>query len=602
MTFKNIVLYFIISIFIIHEGNAQSQLEADTYYKTGLTFKNRQVYDSALFFYNLALEEYLKLNNQEGVAGALNRIGIVHFRLKDYDKAMDYQIQSFAINDSLNYRVGLMKNKLNMGNIFNEKQDYLEAKQHYLEAIEIGTHLNQSGLMATTFNNLGALLISHPQGNPILDLDSALFYFQQAFEIYSEHNLENAMAGSLQNFGLVFEQKQQYDSALHYYNQAFIQTNSRFTKATLMENIGNVYKKQGDIDLAIVAYQQGLDIAFKSSPRNQDRNRIQTLSRNLANLYIEIDNSDAAIPLLLQHIAYKDTIYNPEKESEIIRFKTIYQTKQKEKDLIKEKAKTAELNLQQSKTRTALIISLLFTAIIIGFFIHRSRINKIKTKNLALAHNQEVDRLIQQQDLKTFDAMIEGQEKERKRVAEELHDRLGSILTAAKLHLEAGVIGGLKQEQLELISNLLTTAIDDTREISHNMLSGVLTKFGLVAALNNLKETVADGRQLSVHLKTQRFDERLDTDKEIHLYRIVQELLSNTLRHAEASKFDIDLTRNGQVLNLTVADNGKGGAHINAGNGIGFRNIQSRVTKIGGEWTLSSPTGQGTKATITLEI
>lgn len=602
MTFKNIALYFIISTLVIHKGNAQSQPEADTYYKTGLTFKNRQVYDSALFFYSLALEEYLKLNNQEGVAGALNRIGIVHFRLKDYDKAMDYQNQSFAINDSLKYRVGLMKNMLNIGNILNEKQEYEEAKKHYIQAIEMGGDLDQDGLMATTLNNLGALLISHSGDNPILDLDSALYYFQQAFDIYSKHNLNDAIAGSLQNFGLVYEEKQEYDSALYYYRLAFEQTSSSFAEATLMENIGNAYKKQGDYQKAKDAYQQGLDIAFKNESENRDKNRIQTLSKNLAELYIADGDNDRAVPLLLQHIVYKDSAYNIAKERATADFKTIYQTERTKTALEKSRTAAANLRIKQNNLRAAFIITSLIALVVIGFFIQRSRLNRIEAKTLSLAHSQEVNRLIQQQDLKTFDAMIEGQEKERKRVAEELHDRLGSILTAAKLHLEAGVIGGLKQEQLEFISNLLTTAIDDTREISHNMLSGVLTKFGLVAALNNLKETVADGGQLSVHLKTQRFDERLDTDKEVHLYRIVQELLSNTLRHAEASKFDIDLTRNGQVLNLTVADNGKGGANTNAGNGIGFRNIQSRVTKIGGEWTLSSPVEQGTTATITLKI
>jgi len=595
-------LYFIVFGFIQHHSQAQSQLEADAYYKTGLGFKNAAVYDSALFFYNKALEGYKGVNNQLGVAGALNRIGIVHFRLKDYDKAMKYQRQSFHIHDSLQFEPGIMKNKLNIGNIYNRRQKYAKAQNHYREAIAIGSRVEQDGLLATTLNNLGALFIDHKRDNPIYNLDSAFYYFNKAFVIYRKYKSKADMVGSFQNFGRVYEEKQQYDSALLYYNQALEQAPNTYMQATLMENTGNVYKKQKDYRLARAAYQKGLDIAFSDRPENRNLNRIQTLSKNLADLYIQANDNDKAVPLLLQHITYKDSVYTALKASETTRFETIYQTERKEKELAESRAEAQAMKLRKQKSDIIYLISGLIALATIAFFIQRSRLNRIEARTLALAHSQEVNRLLQQQDLKVFDAIIEGQEKERKRVSEELHDRLGSVLTAAKMHLEAGFNDGFSSEHFTVVNKLLSTAIDDTRQISHDMLSGVLTKFGLLAALNNLKETVSNKDRLTVNLTTSRFDERLSMDKELHLYRIVQELLNNTLRHARASRFDIDLRKEADLIKLTVADNGIGGADQAAKKGIGHRNIHTRVERIGGEWTLSSPANKGTTATITLKV
>ncbi|MCE7990975.1 MAG: hypothetical protein HEP71_03310 [Roseivirga sp.] len=603
-------MYFSVSLICSSLSLAQSGIDPEADYKTGLTFKNRAQYDSALFYYTRALEGFRQQELPEKIAGALNRIGIVHFRLTDYDKAMLFQLQSFRINDSLQYKPGIMRNMLNMGNIFNTTLDQAEAKKHYLEAIKAGTNIEEEALLATTLNNLGSLYIDHPLDNPFINYDSALHYFKAAKDIYKELSdetgitegrkkaLEGAITGSLQNFGRVYEEKADYDSALYYYNTALGRSDIAYVKATLYENIGNVYKKSNNPRQSLTAYRKGFALAMESKVKN----RIQTLSKNLADALVATNQPVAAVPFYQQHMAYKDSVYNDEKTKQASLFKTIYQTERKEKELVEQQAKTKEAQLTSSRLQTTLLISVLLAAIAITFFMQRSRINKIEAKNLVLAHNQEVDKLLQQQDLKTFDALMEGQEKERKRLAEELHDRLGSVLSAAKMHLEGGYDDGLKPQQFDYVNNLLTKAIDDTRQISHNMLSGVLTKFGLVAALHDLKETVSSSDHLKVSLKTLRFDERLEGDKEMHLYRIVQELLSNTLRHAEADQFDIKLEKQGTTLTLTVADNGKGTADTSKKSGIGIKNIESRVQKIGAEWAFSSPQNKGTEAIITLTI
>lgn len=605
MSFKNIVLNFFALFITSTSGIAQSREEIDSYYKKGLDYKISAQYDSALFLYDKALVGYTKLELPALIAGAINRIGVVHFRLGDYDKAMQFQLRSFRINDSIGERYGIMKNMLNMGNIFNSTLDYHAAKKHYQEAIKIGQEVNKPGLMARTLNNMGSLYIDHPDNNPNINPDSALFYFRKAFIIFEEFKSESDIVGSLQNFGRVHEEKEQYDSALYFYKAALRKSDVTSIQATLYENLGNVHKKRGDTKLSLISYQTGLDLALESKVKN----RVQTLSKNIAEVLIDSGHSTKAIPYLKQHMVYKDSVYNEEKIRQATMFKTIYQTERKEKELIAQKNQTREqetrareATLAKNQSQVMLLVALLLVGIVLTLFVQRNRITQIAARNLALAHNQEIDRLLQQQDLKTFDALIAGQEKERKRLAEELHDRLGSVLSAAKMHLEGGYEGGLKQQQFDYINNLLSKAIDDTRQISHNMLSGVLTKFGLVAALHDLKETVSSADHLKVNFQTKGFDERLEGDKEVHLYRICQELLSNTLRHAEADHFRMQLEKDGSILTLKVTDNGKGGADPDNNGGIGFRNIASRVEKIGGQWQISSPAGQGTAATVTLKL
>src|SRR5690606_35041630 len=154
---------------------------------------------------------------------------------------------------------------------------------------------------------------------------------------------------------------------------------------------------------------------------------------------------------------------------------------------------------------------------------------------------------------------------------------------------------------IQKASALLDTAVEEVREISHNLLSGSIAKFGLATALEELKETISESKDITVDLHIYGLDDRLNSDAEIHLYRIVQELVSNILKHAAATEITIQLNRSENGLSVTVEDNGRGfNPDAKNGSGVGLQNVQSRVNALEGTIVWDSAPGRGTTVVINI--
>src|SRR5690606_14267483 len=192
------------------------------------------------------------------------------------------------------------------------------------------------------------------------------------------------------------------------------------------------------------------------------------------------------------------------------------------------------------------LILLAFIAILVARTISQKR--KIESQELKIK-NQEVNRLLQEQEINTAQAMLAGQDQERRRIAEELHDRLGSMLATVKLHF-VHVEDAFEKNQVEArdqynkAESLLDEACREVRRISHDLYSGVLMKFGLKAALEQLKETISDSAGIQVQLFSSGLKKRLTFDAEMNLYRIIQELMANTIKYSGASKISLQLNQN----------------------------------------------------------
>ena len=201
--------------------------------------------------------------------------------------------------------------------------------------------------------------------------------------------------------------------------------------------------------------------------------------------------------------------------------------------------------------------------------------------------------------------MLEGQEKER------IHALPKICMTAWEVcspqykwcfdsFIENGF--GVKKEPLEKTSGMLDDAYQEVRRIAHNMVSGVLTKFGLIPALQELARTISEGGEMNVKVISSGLGDRLNNKIEITLYRIVQELLSNILKHANASETIIQLTRLNGELNISVEDNGKGFNPEKIKYGMSIKNIEARVQALEGTFFIDSGKGNGTTVMIDLPI
>lgn len=203
---------------------------------------------------------------------------------------------------------------------------------------------------------------------------------------------------------------------------------------------------------------------------------------------------------------------------------------------------------------------------------------------------QEIEKLMQRQELQSAYFVIEGQEQERKRIAAELHDNIGGLLATLKIYSDLSLKQNDQHEIERLngkINEIGTTLGLEVRKLSHELDLRTLSGFGLKVALQHLCEAITESGKITV---TPVIDITTPVDEglSLQLYRISQELFTNTLKHAEATRIRIEVTQIDNEVTLIYEDNGRGFDTQTAKAGMGLQNIQSRVNKINGRLTLDS--------------
>ncbi|OEK04406.1 tetratricopeptide repeat-containing sensor histidine kinase [Roseivirga misakiensis] len=602
----------------------KSQFDQNSIYKYhywyGESRRRQREYDSASFYFELAYNQAKSKDNFEWQTNSLDRRGSVFRARSAFDAAIVVYLKSLALKNSIEDKNRELIKSIALSHEFlgisyDRLSKFPEAIDHYKSALKFDSASNIKSRKEAILNNLGLAYFNwakeirtkpHIYGveqilgrSNIIKNSLNCFYYLKRQELNT-----NGKIDLYQNLSAVFSELGSQDSVYYYANKSkkliLNSDASRLKLLTTYNSLGFYFLNQQKLDSARYFFNE-TEQRINNSKSNHD-NLKMSLYSNLAIYHKHLNQYDSAYSYLSNYFILYSKNINEKSESEVNGFTELYHSENKDRQLASEMfSKQTAIN---AKKNTQIIAGSILFVVLGGlvFFIQRNKVIKVESKNLVLSYEQKVDKLLQEQETKALDAMIEGQEKERKHLAEELHDRLGSVLSAAKMHLEGGYDNGLAPEQFESVNKMLKQAIDDTRQISHNMLSGVLTKFGLEAALYDLKENVSSLDNLKVTLETKNLDKRLDIEKEVHLYRIVQELLSNTLRHANANKFDIKLQKDNTELLLHITDDGKGMDNINKASGIGLKNIASRAKKIGAKWNLTSSPGMGISATIILPI
>jgi signal transduction histidine kinase len=238
------------------------------------------------------------------------------------------------------------------------------------------------------------------------------------------------------------------------------------------------------------------------------------------------------------------------------------------------------------------IISFLFTA---GVFL----IGEIfyTLKRAELERNRSERRLL--------NAIIQTEERERRRFAKDLHDGLGPLLSAARMSVSALLQNNSEAHSravLENTNNVINEAIGSIKEISNNLSPHVLINFGLSSAIKNFVHKINQSKTIQVNFQTNVENERFDTNIEVILYRATCELINNTLKHAGANIIEISVLRYHRNLTIEYSDNGKGfdpeKKGGDEGKGMGLSNISSRIKTINGVFVLNSLPGDGMHALI----
>jgi signal transduction histidine kinase len=241
-------------------------------------------------------------------------------------------------------------------------------------------------------------------------------------------------------------------------------------------------------------------------------------------------------------------------------------------------------------------IILLCVILVFVFIYSRYRLKKQK----------EIDRHTSAQEQLRFQAVIEAEERERKRIASDLHDGVGQTMSAAKINLsmlQAELVLETEDQRstMEKIVALVDESCREVRSVSHNMMPNTLLKSGLASAIRNFINQI-DRRILRVDFYSEGLDAPLRSNYEVVLYRVVQECVNNVIKHSAASTLHISLIKDEEGISVTIEDNGKGFDTSKTENfdGIGLKNIQSRINYLKGTVEWNSTIGRGTAVVINI--
>jgi signal transduction histidine kinase len=328
-------------------------------------------------------------------------------------------------------------------------------------------------------------------------------------------------------------------------------------------------------------------------------------TKELAEVYHKLNDNTNSILYYEKYIAQSDSLHAAEMESKVLDLESKFNTAQKEKQILKLENEKNEASLKAKNNRLFYLLFALISIILltIVFFLwkylkNQKSIAKQKEKN----YNQNIKVLQKEKELVVMQTIIDSEEAERKRIARDLHDGIGSRLSSLKMQLNQIAGSKINEEDLHRLSSELSLSIADLRQTAYNLIPETLLKLGLEMALKDLCASMANDK-VSVYFSAYEISKSISETNQITIYRIVQELLANALKHSNCDEIFLDCSQNGNLFLISLEDNGIGFNTNDIDNftGLGLKNIQNRVTMLKGKFEIKS-SNAGTNFYIELTI
>lgn len=340
---------------------------------------------------------------------------------------------------------------------------------------------------------------------------------------------------------------------------------------------------------------------------NQKKNniRIKRALELVSSNFQKLNQLDSSLYYLKKSKTLGDSIGLIQKAIAISDITEKYQAEKKEKENL-------ELRAKRKQDKILLFSGAIF--MILGSLIAYLNLKNSRRKRLLAEQQKELEKqknltLLKEQEITTINAMVAGQEKERIRIAEDLHDNIGSVLATLKLHFENLKLNREKKHfNQEELYNKTEKLIDETylkvRSIAHAKNAGVIANQGLLVAIKIMADKISSANQLHIEIVDFGLDKPIESNLEITIFRIIQELITNTIKHAEATEVTINLSLFDENLNVIVEDNGKGfnDSKIDFKNGMGLGSIQKRIEHYNGTFQIDSVLNRGTSIILNIPV
>lgn len=592
--------------------------------------------DSAITCYQLAIQLALHLQHSNGLAIAVNNLSATFERTGAYEQALttfSYVLARARLSPRLQGALPIIYNC--MGNIYKSCGRLEDAAKSYHQAVsamEKGTE----GHYASIYNNLASVLIHiehHDQalyylnkaetvgmqshhyealGMAVLnkglvyllreDWPTAQQYLLRALDLARRHRLVQVEHLTLTNLGELYCRQEMPERALQYLLQQNNIKGSVFPYYRIAgyELTGRVYSMLGDDRRAEAWFLRAMDSAGKMHTND----RLMNIHNSLATFYKEQGDHRKSLAHMEALVRLKDSLDNSEIKKNMDLLDVKYRSSEQQKEIIRKKL---QISSQENKLRnkniwiTGISITALFGCILfMGIYSLNKNKQRLQAKQIQLLEQQQ-DLLQKESEIKTLKAMMQGEDNERTRIAGDLHDGIGGMLATIRMNVKA--LYGLPPEEQRAQLDQLVQMIDDTasevRDTAHNLMPGTLLRYGLTGTLQQYGDQVNRSGQLRVDMQLYGALDELEAPVALSVYRIVQELLQNIVRHAQASTAAIQVRRTGDLVNIVAEDNGTGFDAVRE-RGSGLKQLDLRVRALQGELLIDSSAAQGTTVYIEL--
>ncbi|HSU26842.1 MAG TPA: sensor histidine kinase [Chitinophagaceae bacterium] len=598
----------------------------------------------SLVYYQQALALSKKIKNNRLILSSMNDIGVCYIELNKMDSAILSFQAAIPVAKELNDTLRVARITANIGNVFLHKNDPIHAIDYYLQAAKLWETCGDKNRLPALYSNICSLLSGQKEfdksieyGNKALDLAQKLgddysevnaminlseTYSQTGKEALQFEFLQKALplakkgedieqiATVYEDLGAYYFEKKDYSPSLSNYlegHKYVLQMGNQYHLSTSFYMLSNVYHHLKQNDKALQYILQAEKIAIEVGARADLKNIYKTR----AEIEQALGNYKVASEYFSKTLTLSDSLFKTSTSEKVAEVEAIYQNEKKQQEIIQlQKDKEIQsLTIKHKSTLNYILFGSIGVLLLTGFLIYRNIRNRhLLTKKEAELQQHRISELEKDKKLVAVDSLLKGQEEERSRLAKDLHDGLGGLLSGVKYSLsnmkDNLVITPDNMAVFERSLDMIDTSINELRRVAHNMMPEMLMKFGLDEALKEYCIMINSARLISVKYQSVGMDARLDRSVEIIIYRIVQELLNNTMKHAVATESFVQLIRDGNRLNVVVEDNGKGFDSSLKENqkGAGLANIRSRVDYLKGQLAIHAEPGKGTLVNIEFNI
>ena len=586
------LLHFIFLTFLL-QGNAQQKSDIDTL--------NRMAYDVKVAK-SATLEEVFLKNAHDahkigyvlGEADSYDNLSLVYYTQGKYDKNLQYALKAIALYESLHSEEKLAEAYGLLG--YQMKRRNMKNALYYMQkGKKIAEQNRYQKPLLSLYNNYGVLKEMQQQ------YDSALYFYNKGLAIKEQIHDSIGIPYSLNNIAGIYVISKQFIKAKPLYDRAInirLRLNDLFGIAENYTYYGDFYTSQSQPKQAIVWYKKSLELAT----RNRYTDLIQYNYKKLSENYESLKDEKEAFYHFKKYTQYKDSLLNKNTNSKIAELEVRFETNKKEKQLAQNKNELLQKEVEVQEQKNMLItVSLLAIFIaLIGYLIYRQQ----KLRN----RQQE-----QEFQLKSAIAQIETQnqlQEQRLTISRDLHDNIGAQLTFIISSVDnikyAFDIQNVKLDsKLQSISNFTKSTIVELRDTIWAMNSNEITFEDLRARIHNFLEkakTAKEDIDFQFAINEDLSQLQLTSIFGMNIYRTLQEAVNNALKYANPTQINIVVQKIDNSVSIQIQDNGVGFDLETVVKGNGLLNMQKRIESIGGIFKLQSEIGKGTSVSILIHL